>query len=499
MKSALNAWLAAASGGRRAAARAAAEAVATDPWTVVSVAGRLARCGLAESKSDIGITERLTFVGVDSSRAIVRVPQGAPIPVPNLAGRRRRGAWDSGSDLAMRAVDLAMGACQRRPSTGMDPACGTGAFLVAMQQRGLAVVGRDIDPVALEVARIAAPGAVLFDDGAFADGEQVDIVATNPPFVSPEHQDKSLRRCLRQRYPWLTGRFDLAVPLAARAVEWCRVGGGVALVVPNSLLVQPYGAPLRRDWLARHQITALTPSESFSGAAVHVQIIALSPNMGPEPLPPHDLDPAEVLRLPNAPMGVEMQPGDVALVEQIRSVSVTVGDLSRVDTGVVSHGPLGGKARLLHDLPGPGRVPYADAKEFFQGARRWLDYRPEEMHRAKHPSLFESPKIVLQRIRGGGRVRALVDREGIYVGHTCTVVVPNHPEIDLDRLAVHLRSAVVDGVTTIERGRRLDLYPRDVAGVPVPRSWLENQETNPILEWGLSPTQVRRLEEMASH
>jgi hypothetical protein len=139
-------------------------------------------------------------------------------------------------------------------------------------------------------------------------------------------------------------------------------------------------------------------------------------------------------------------------------------------------------------------VPYADAKEFFQGQRKWLEYKPQAMHRAKSPAMFEGPKLVIQRLRGRGPVRAAVDRNGIYVGHTCTVVVPRDPRLDLDRLCALVTSPLVDALVRIERGQRLDLYPRDVASIPVPVAWLANRALTVEAAFELTAEQVRRLQ-----
>src|SRR5262249_24988785 len=136
---------------------------------------------------------------------------------------------------------------------------------------------------------------------------------------------------------------------------------------------------------------------------------------------------------------------------------------------------------------------YADARQFFSGQRRWLEYKPAQMHRAKSPGLFEPAKIVVQRLRGRGPVRAAVDRSGTYVGHTCTVVVPRDPGLDLDRLCALITSPSVDALVRIERGQRLDLYPRDVAAIPVPAAWLSDPRIGLERAYGLEDGHVQRL------
>jgi len=477
-----------ADGDAEAAVLAAAEAEAGDPWAIVANAGLLARCRVEVAERDLCLGPALRL-----AREGVAVPEGAPYPVPIHAARRRRGAYDTPADLARRIVASAKAAAGE-VRTALDPACGTGAFLVALLEAGVPEVhGTDLDPLAVRVARLAAPGAQVEVGDALSAGPTHDLVVGNPPFVPPERQDKALRTHLRQRFPWLRGRFDLAVPFAAVAVRRCRSGGVVGLVLPAAVLSQPYGAPLRRRWVEGHRLVEIGGPWPFPGASVDVVSVVLVPGGGPAALP-SGVRHEEVLSLPNVPLDPDLRPGDADLVHRVRDRSLRLGDLAHVDTGVVAHQPGGSREALLHDTPGEGRVPYADAREFFAGRHRWLEYRPERMHRAKRPAMFEVPKIVVQRIRGGGVARAAVDRAGIYVGHTCTVVVPHPPErIPIDRLCALVTDPLVAALVRIEQGRRLDLYPRDVAGLPVPRAWLEAPETPLAEAWELDAEAVRRL------
>lgn len=505
MKRALAAWLTRAAGGgdRHACAIAAAEAVRDRPWDVVHQAGLLARCKVTVAETDLGLTADLREVRPDAPGVIVRIEPGQPYPRLDHRGRKRRGAFDTPVDMARRVVWSALNACDGPARVGLDPACGTGAFLVAMLEAGVEeVYGSDIDPTALAVANIAAPEARLVLEDAIKHGPTVDLVCGNPPFVPPERQDKAMRAELRRRFPWLHGRFDLVIPFAASAVARVREGGGVGLVLPAAALVQPYGAVLRRRWVTRHRFVDVSGPHPFPGAQVDVMLLVLQVGAGPAPLPVYGMPPDQLLRLDNVPIDPDLMPGDVVLVEQIRSQSVPLGTLAVVDTGLVAHGPGGGKQRLLYDAPGEGRVPYADAREFFAGKRVWLRYAPKEMHRPKHPDLFERPKIVIQRIRGRAPVRAAIDWDGVYVGHTCTVVQPQDDRVPIDCLLELIRSPLVDALTRIERGQRLDLYPRDVAAFPVPTSWLRGGDppadpADLARAYGLSRDQVARLRTLA--
>lgn len=477
----------------RTAVRRAAESVASDPWTVVQAAGRLARARPAPAETDLGLTETLEVVALDHPRAIAQAEQGQPVPRFDRAERRRKGAWDTPASLA-RTVARATVRAATRTATGLDPACGAGAFLVAMTEAGVGrVTGTDLDPVVLDVARIACPTAQLDVADALEPGPHADVVCGNPPFVRSERQDRRLRTALRRRLPWLRGRFDLVVPFAALATERVNPAGALGLVLPYAVFVQPYAAPLRRRWLEAHALVRVEGPVPFGEAAVKVGWVALTQGRRKATRFPA----RAALRLPNAPLSPELRARDVALVERMAARSVRLGELCEVDTGLVAHGPKGGKHRLLTDRPGPDTVPFADAREFFMGQHRYLHYRPAEMHRPKRPELFESPKIVVQRLRGRAPVRAAVDRAGVYVGHTCTVVRPLTPDLDLDALVAVVQSELVDAYVRIRCGARLDLYPKDVRDIPVPRAWIDDSSVPLATAYGLSEADVRHLTAVA--
>lgn len=494
MKQALQAWLrtAARSNDRIAACRAAAEAVAPEPWSVVQDAGRLARAAMRPAPHDLGLTQDLRVRSPDNPNIAARVAAGAPYPALDIGGRRVRGAFDTPAEMAHAAVRQAREAHDGPLRSGIDPACGTGAFLVALTEQGVREIsGVELDPAAIAVAQVAAPRANLIEGDGMSDGPRADLVVGNPPYVPPERQDKAHRAALKLRYPWLSGRFDLSVPFAAAAVQRARAGGVVALVLPASLMVQPYAASLRRQWVENHRIHAISAPTVFPGASVQVVTVVLTVGAGPALLPNAGLPAAELLSLGQVPLNPELLPGDPAMVARLRAESVLLGDLAEVDTGVVSHGPGGGKSRLISDTPGDGRVPYVDARDLAQGRTRWLNYQPELMHRAKRPELFSDPKVLVQRLRGSGPVQAWVDREGLYAGHTLTVVRPL--TLSPERIHTVLTHPFVDAVLRIERGQRLDLYPRDVREMPVPKAWLRDPSLSLEAAWDLSGEEVARL------
>ncbi len=478
----------------------AAETVAADPWQVVHGAGLLARCQPCTAQHDLALTSTLKRCTINSHLALIRVEAGALYPVLNKRWRKSHGAFDTPRELAQQVTAHALAAASGPVRCGLDPACGTGALLLALAQAGVEqITGYDLDELALAVAQIAVPGAQLECRDALevSDGGQVDVVVGNPPFVSSERQSTSQRLRLKTRFPWLSGRYDLALPFAAAAVDCCRPKGGVGLILPASLAVQPYGLALRKRWLQTHTLTHLSRPFPFVGAAVDVFTVAVRVQGGPESLPDHGVLPRELGQLSAVPWNPSLQPEDIALVHHMSEQSIDLGEVCFVDTGLVAHGPDGSRERLLSDQAAPGLVPYADARGFFRNERRWLSYEPERMHRAKDARRFERDKIVIKRLRGRKPIQAAIDTQGTYVGHTCVIVQPNDGRVALEDLLRLITSPLIDGFTRIQRGDRLDLYPRDIRAFPVPERWL-SEPALPLEEaFLLTASQVARLHQFA--
>jgi len=107
--------------------------------------------------------------------------------------------------------------------------------------------------------------------------------------------------------------------------------------------------------------------------------------------------------------------------------------------------------------------------------------------------LFSNPKVLVQRLRGRGPIRAWVDRSGLFAGHTLTVVRPDDPQFSPEDIHRLITDPIVDGLLRMERGARLDLYPKDVRSIPVPKAWKNNRDL-PLREaWALTTHQVDRL------
>ena len=158
----------------------------------------------------------------------------------------------------------------------LDPACGDGRFLFAVERRlaalGVAVelTGCEIDGVAL--AAIAGPVRTIEDDALAHDwaGETFDIVVGNPPFLS--QMAAATTRGGASRHgggPYA----DAAVEFLALAVRLARPDGGrVGLVLPQSIVGARDAAPVRADVARMADLTWSwwAPRQRHFDAAVNV-------------------------------------------------------------------------------------------------------------------------------------------------------------------------------------------------------------------------------------
>ncbi len=218
--------------------------------------------------------------------------------------RKRNGSFYTPPDVVERLLDGALepaiaNALEATPDDPagallglrvIDPACGTGHFLLAAGRRlarhlirfGVdgeaahrAVVARclfgvDVDPVAAALCRAAlgllSPGAaaernVLHADALVSPAEwslrfpQVidaggfSVVLGNPPYVDSERMQRDSpgqREAIARRFETARGNWDLYVPFVELSLQLLAPGGRMGLVTPVRLLASNYGALVQR-------------------------------------------------------------------------------------------------------------------------------------------------------------------------------------------------------------------------------------------------------------
>jgi len=185
-----------------------------------------------------------------------------------LAGRKEAGAFYTPSWLVDHVLEQALVPLLREgePVRVLDPACGTGAFLVPAARRvaevtgvSLAdavscVYGVDLDPVAVEITRFLlwleepsvprseVESRVKVGDGLLLEpNPPYDVVVGNPPFLN------QLRSATVREHPveGVGAYTDTSAVFLLRSAGLVREGGRVGLVQPLSVLAARDAAPVR--------------------------------------------------------------------------------------------------------------------------------------------------------------------------------------------------------------------------------------------------------------
>jgi type I restriction enzyme M protein len=150
----------------------------------------------------------------------------------------------------------------------VDPACGSGAFLVhARAQADVEAWGFDVDARAVRVARLIAvatgadPARYVRADSLRRDEvvpSKVDVILTNPPFAGAvTYPGYALAAKGR--------RVERDALFVERCVEILRPGGRMAIVLPHSKVASRAWAGLRRWLVERARVMAVVslPRETF--------------------------------------------------------------------------------------------------------------------------------------------------------------------------------------------------------------------------------------------
>ena len=171
----------------------------------------------------------------------------------------------------------------------LEPACGTGAFLVPAVERLLAAARRDgvkatelgqqiaaydIDPahvaasraavvkvlqeqeVPTKVARRLAQQWVHEGDFLLAQDKPFDVVVGNPPYIRIEQLAPSLQAEYRRRYTSLYDRADLYVAFIERGLDLLKPNGILSFICADRWILNRYGAPLRKRVTERFKVHA---------------------------------------------------------------------------------------------------------------------------------------------------------------------------------------------------------------------------------------------------
>ena len=314
--------------------------------------------------------------------------------------RRSQGSFYTPPELVEWILDRALPAAGS--STVLDPACGTGHFLVAAARRlGVrAVHGSDVDAEAVRIARErlraedpSVPAAeiaarVVVADGLSAwEGRTFDAVVGNPPFLGQLRRHSAGRSENHRR--GLGAYTDTSAVFLRRSLDLVGPGGTVALVQPLSVLAARDAGAVRAAVAERGAVTDFWCSRRpvFTGTAVLtcVPVIRVGAPSAP--------DPDDWGRLAAATFGIP--------AADLRSGTGTVGDLA--DCTADFRDQFYGLAPFVHDAL-PGGTPLITTGLIEPAESRWGRATTRFARTA-----YDAPAVDLAALRAAGGLAGWAD------------------------------------------------------------------------------------------
>ena len=401
----------------------------------------------------------------------------------------------------------------------LDPACGTGAFLVPAARRiaevtGLSLAdavgcvhGIDLDPVAVEIARfllwLEAPSVslqelesiVVVGDGlALAPDASYDVVVGNPPFLNQLRTATTRDAPVEGVGPYT----DTSAVFLLRSATLVRDGGRVGLVQPLSVLAARDATPVRAALDREGMLVSLWASDRpvFDGTPVLTCAPVWErgrPGSGAEwsalAAPSFGI-PAVTLSADHGVLG-DLGPCTADFRDQYYGLVPFVRDAG-------AEGPKPGERRLITTgLIEPaestwGRSPTRFAKQRFEAPVVDLEALLAEGSLAAWAASRLVPKVLVAT--QGAVLEAVVDAEGVWLPSVPTLVCAPPPDRLWHVLAVLLAPPVVAFAAARYLGtglsaRSVKLSAKQLAALPLP----ENHGA-----WDRGAEQARRAQQSVS-
>lgn len=405
--------------------------------------------------------------------------------------RRERGAFYTPPDLVSWVLDRVVPADADGIPDVLDPACGTGHFLVAAARRwGVrAVHGSDLDPEAVRIARerLAAEDpsvpaddiarrVVVADGLTVWEGRRFAAVVGNPPFLGQLRRRTAGRSEGSRR--GLGAYTDTSAVFLHRALDLVADGGVVALVQPLSVLAARDAGAVRAAVAERGTITDLwcSPDPVFAGTSVLTCVPVIRAGAGPR------TDPdgwgalaAPTFGIPSVDLPAAAGPGGT--VGDLASCTADFRDQYYGLQPFVRDDRTGGTPLVTSGLIDPAELRWGRTATRF--ARRVYDAPSvdlDALHAEGSLSAWAGARLVPKLlVAGQGRViEAVADEAGAWLPSVPVLSVVPHEPADLWRLlAVTLAPPVTAHAAARYLGTGLTpgsvkVSARQLAGLPLP-------------------------------
>jgi len=210
-------------------------------------------------------------------------------------GRADIGVGDIATPLSMALYMVNKLFEKRAPDSSsrvLDAGCGTGRFIEAVllwcRQRGIQppeIVGIEInarlaEQVSRRFGRVANVRIVRGDFLTIDEkelGGKFDYVISNPPYISYDKIDDSVRSFYKRLFRTAVGRFDIYMLFFEKALNMLKPGGRMVFITPEKYLYVVSARNLRR-LLARYHVeeVELLSEDVFEGVLAYPVITVVS-------------------------------------------------------------------------------------------------------------------------------------------------------------------------------------------------------------------------------
>lgn len=264
----------------------------------------------------------------------------------------------------------------------------------------------------------------IFENGGF------DVVIGNPPYVFGGNKgiNKIQKEYFKTEYKCGTGKINLFTLLIEKGIKLLKEKGKFSYIIPNTLLrVTTYKNI--REFLIKYQINEIVDLSTgvFKGATTSSIILTITNKKTEKNIVNIKTDLSKnIQNTVNQKyfshngyiFNILCRPEEREIINKITLKNIKLGDLCKyMRFGVVISGKQ--KELITAGIKNDKSKPYLEGKEIdrysinFKG--NYLEYIPNKIHRPRTEDLFESKKIMIQRITGGNQpLKATYDENSFY-------------------------------------------------------------------------------------
>ena len=332
-------------------------------------------------------------------------------------------------------------------STVLDPACGTGQFLLEAANivgGPKCLYGIDNDPIAVRIARINLmmrfPG-IVFDPNIFHADTLLqetkavvplglfDLVVTNPPWGS--HWSKQEKVALGKHFPQIQSGESFSYFLV-QATKFTKKGGVISFLLPESILNIKVHSDIRNYLSTRFQIrTIQNLGRLFTG--VFTPVIRLDVgNEKPRPIAKND-----------GIFAIFQDTDDRRIIQKIESCPIwNLKDHAQFALGIVT----GNNDRHLLKTPLPGSEPIFRGKDvepfFLKQNAEFIVFQPKKYQQVAPEKLFRTDEKLIYRFISKDLVFAYDNCQRLTL-NSANILIPTRPDFSMKVLCAVLNSDLI--------------------------------------------------------